>query len=168
MIESQLILPIRFYNFLTEQDRYKRHSIGVALTELNYPYVDATTLAPFQILGNEVADDLMSITWAIVCADTGVETALTYSDDHWADNVLDYAEHRTMYLGTQDLSAFTDNGLYYLKVVITYASGAVTYYSDLFMINNAGDDPFEIDMFRSWSSSSADLRAIDTTDLRIV
>ncbi len=167
MIESGLILPIRFYANLTEQDRYKRHSIGSSIPEVCYPYVDCTTLAPFQIKGNAVADDLMTIAWSIVCADTGVETELVMNLDYWADNVLDYDEHRIMYFGTQDVSTSTANGLHYLKVVVTYTSGAVTYYSDLFMIGNCGESSLPIESFRTWQAPD-NLRSINVTDLRII
>lgn len=167
MIESGLILPIRFYSNLTEQDRYKRHSVGSSIPEVCYPYVDCVHLAPFQIKGNLTSDDLIHVDWWLVCADTNEETELPFDNTYWNDNVLTYDEHRIMYFGTQDLSAFTSNGLKYLKATITYTSGSKIYYSDLFMIGNCGEGALPIESFRTWQSPD-NLRSINVTDLRII
>lgn len=105
-LESGLLLPIRFYNKIEEQDRYKNQSKGVALTELNYPYVDCTKLAPFQIkpLFNDFAE---SVTVEIVCADTGEKTNLPYDATKWDEQIDSDSVYSLSYLGNSDFSKFT-------------------------------------------------------------
>lgn len=165
MIESGLILPIRFYANLTEQDRFKRHSQGVSLTTLNYPYVDCTTLAPFQL--SYIKDGIVTdIDWYIICADTGDITELDYNEDHWDSLILSDNRMRVYYLGTDDFTGMINNGLHYFKVSVQFNDETVDFYSDLFMVGNCGEEPFSIDSFRAWQSPN-NLRQIDVNDLRI-
>lgn len=167
-IETGLYLPIRFYLTSTEQDRYKRHSLGVALTELNYPYVDCASLAPFQ-LTYESAHYANLIEITAYCVGTNEPIVLPYNALHWEDYTGADDLHSLSYLGTDDFTGLLGNGTYYLYVKITRLIGApIEYYSDLFMISNCTTDPYEVDTFRVYSDAPESIRAIDTNDLRIV
>ena len=167
-IETGLYLPIRFYLTSTEQDRYKRHSIGVALTELNYPYVDCTSLAPFQMT-YESAHYANLIEITAYCSDTNEAIVLPYTAEHWEDYFGSDDLHSLSYLGTDDFTGLLANGMYFLYVKITRLIGApIEYYSDLFRIANCGDAPYETESFRIYSDAPESFRAIDANDLRIV
>lgn len=174
-IETGLYLPIRFYQSLNEQDRHKRHSLGVALTELNYPVVSCISLAPFQILhaiDSSVDYYPNTVTIDIICADTNVVTPLTYNGQHW-----DFTNQNDLfwlsYLGSEDWSGvITNDGLFYLEVYFEFASGnSATYYSDLFYMNctdDSGSGVYDVEEFRVHSQLAGDnKRLIDVTDLRI-
>lgn len=166
-LESGLFHPIRFYLNISEQDRYKRHSIGVALTDLNYVYVDCTQLVPFQIsfLNDTPALD---IKWYIVCAGGGTQVELPYNAAYWGEFINTDGMYFLSYFGYDNLSSYTENGLHYLIVTVTTSSGEMSWYSDLFMIANCGGIPYDTDNFRTWSGSDrTNLRSIDATDLRI-
>lgn len=167
-LESGLFLPIRFYWNISEQDRYKRHSLGVSLTDLNYVHVDCTTLAPFQISYMQGVTAL-GVSIALVCANGDNIVALPYNSAHWHEYIDDEGMYFLSYLGDDDFSSYTDNGLKYLIVTIQTSSGDRSWYSDLFMISNCETTPYGVEEFRSWvGSDSTNLRAIDATDLRIV
>lgn len=166
-LESGLFLPIRFYLKETEQDRYKRHSLGVALTELNYPYVDCKTLAPFQVSYDSPIYSELILFYA-ACADTGELTSLDVNSEHWKENIENGNEYSLSYLGSDDFSGVLSNGMYYLIVVVSF-SGEVTadFFSDMIMISNCGAEN-DTDEFRIHSKQpGANFRAIDVTDLRI-
>lgn len=166
LLESGLLLPIRFYWNISEQDRYKRHSQGVALTELNYLYVDCTKLAPFQIsfMNDSTA---LGIEMDIVCANGTVVTPLPYDASKWHEYVAD-GMYYLSYLGNDDFSGLTSNGLHYLVVTITTPIGDRSWYSDLFMIANCSTTPYEDDNYRTWTGADrTSLRKVDATDLRI-
>lgn len=166
-LESGLYLPIRFYQYQTEQDRFKRHSTGVALTELNYPYVDCEKLAPFQVtyLNNVLA---LGVHFNAFCADTNEMISLPYNSAHWEEHIDDSGIYHLSYLGTDDLSGYLSNGLYYFGIVITFSNGSPYFYSDLFMVANCGTTAYETEEFRVWNASSGDYkRLINITDLRI-
>ncbi len=167
-IETGLYLPIRFYLTSNEQDRYKRHSLGVALTELNYPHVDCTSLAPFQLTYD--TDGLFGTAdILLICADSSEQVVLPFNALSWEEVILATGEHYLSYLGTDDFSGLTHNGLFYLQVSnVTGVGDTITYYSDLFRISNCDSTPYDVEEFRIYSPSQSDIRAIDTTDLRIV
>lgn len=167
-LESGLLLPIRFYDTYEEQDRFKNQSVGVALTEQNYPYVDCKTLAPFQIVYAQM-DYATSISWKLVCADTGAETSLTFTASEWQEYIDGDAQLvYTSYLGEGDFSSEAYNGLFYFEVTIVDAQAETRiFYSDLFMIDNCGETAYNVEEYRIWNSQT-DIRAIDANDLRII
>lgn len=166
-LESGLFLPIRFYQYMTEQDRYKPQSEGVALTELNYPYVDCKTLAPFQVKFNSLSTAL-GVTFTAYCAESHEAIDLAYNASHWHEYIDDNGNYYLSYLGTDDFSSDISNGLYYFKVSIQFSGETPYFYSDLVMIGNCGETPYDIDEFRLHiQNDDTAVRAIDTTDLRI-
>lgn len=132
--ESGLILPIRFYTQLDHQDRFKPNANGVTLTELNYPYVDISRLAPFQIV-YQANDDTVSATMEIICVDTGdsidVGDIMPYSEVYTdITNQLTYLSYKIENL----IVGLNTNAQYYIKVTIEdYQSFTRYFYSDLFM-----------------------------------
>ncbi len=167
-LESGLFLPIRFYYQQTEQDRFKPQSEGVALTELNYPYVDCVSLAPFQVtyVNNVLA---LGVHLNAFCADSGEMISLTYNSAHWQEFIDTDGVYHLSYMGTDDFTGELNNGLYYLGVVIQFSNGSPYFYSDLFMIKNCSDTPYDTEEFRVHSPKVGTLyRTIDGTDLRIV
>jgi len=167
-LESGLFLPIRFYQYMTEQDRYKPQSEGVALTELNYPYIDCKTLAPFQLRFSSFSTAL-GVTFAAYCAESHTETSLAYNAAHWNEYIDSEGNYFLSYLGTDDFTGDLTNGLYYFKVTIQFSGPTPYYYSDLVMINNCEETPYEIEEYRVYSPEVGELyRAIDATDLRII
>lgn len=171
-LESGLFLPIRMYESVNHQDRYKSQSLGVALIDLNYPYVDCKALAPFQIVYQQM-DVATDIDIALICADTGTVTALDYDSNHWEEYIdLDAQLVHTSYLGTDDWGALTDNGLYYLRVTIVDANSYTrVYYSDLFMIANCITETILPDAdsaeYRKYSLDPESIRKVSVSDLRI-
>lgn len=168
-LETGLFLPLRFYDTLAEQDRYKVQSEGMALLPENYVHVDCTTLAPFQIVFSQVANNT-SIAFKLVCVDTGAETILPYDAAHW-EEIIDTALQLiwTSYLGTDDFTGLIGNGKYYLVVSIEDAYPYTrTFYSDVFMISNCVAGAYDTLEYRKWTSSDNDLRLIDATNLRIL
>lgn len=171
-LESGLFLPIRFYYQQTEQDRYKPQSYGVALTELNYPYVDCVSLAPFQL--NTVSATLSdSVLFYAVCADSEELISLVYDSAHWQEYIDSEGIYHLSYLGDDNFTGELSNGLYYFIVAIVWPGGGATanFYSDFVMINNCTDAAYDITEFRTYSEKVAQsndlLRSINTTDLRI-
>jgi len=171
-LESGLYLPIRFYAEQSEQDRHKRHSLGVSLTELNYPYVDCTSLAPFQVsfMSPTVASEILLYA---KCADTDELISLTLQPTDYHEIVNSDGIYYFSYLGSGNFAGDLNNGLYYLVIVIVVGEESNNFYSDLFMIKNCADaEPYDIGEYRAFVSGSQirsddNLRAIDTTDLRI-
>ena len=167
-IETGLFLPIRFYESLGEQDRYKRISKGVALPDEVFVYVDCDTLAPFQVVIKD-NEELESVDWSIICLDTEEETVLPYTAADW-EYWAYVPEQRLSYLGTTSLSGYVTNGRSYLELTVTTSYLAETYinkyYSDIFVIKNCSDF-YETDDYRITSTSNIEKRAIDVTDLRI-
>jgi len=169
-LESGLFLPVRFYNTLAEQDRYKRISQGVALVNEICVYGDCDTLLPFQIiLDNYCEEGIVSAIITLVCAD-GVENELTFDPTKWElwSNTTTYTTHLS-YLGTDNFTGLVSNGRYYIELNVTdMCENTSTYYSDFFMIANC-DDLYDVDEYRITSPSQSDKRltSIDPTDLRI-
>jgi len=163
-------LPVRFYNTLAEQDRYKRISKGVALVEEIYIYGDCKTLLPFQvILNNYCEEGIVSAVITMVCA-SGDEFELPFNTSFWElwSNTTTQQTHLS-YLGTDDFSGFFGNGTYYIKLdVIDMCENTSTYYSDFFVIANC-DSTYDVDEYRITSQSNSDKRLvnINTNDLRI-
>lgn len=152
-LESGLLLPIRFYNNKEEQDRYKNQSQGVALTELNYPYVDCAKLAPFQIILPQVELAVEFVLKAI-CANTGTTITLPFNAVHWQETVLN-SIHWVSYLGTDTFTSLSGNNLYYLELFLAFEDeGHLYYYSDLFMTLPCDSSP---DMAKSMGGGSIDI-----------
>lgn len=163
-LETGLFLPIRFYETLAEQDRFKRISEGVSLIDEVYVYADCKTLLPFQIVTAYTLG--YSFKWYIVCLDTENISEMVVDYDYWegwstADNLW------ISYLGNQDLSAYTSNGRHYIQVDFKDNNNVVkSFYSDIFVIRNC-NNYYEDNNYRITSSSNSDRRLIDVTDLRI-
>jgi hypothetical protein len=168
-LETGLFLPIRFYTSLEEQNRYKRTSTGVALVDETYIYVDCVALAPFQIILEQFCDTgIVSAVITLICTDNNAETALPYTESCW-ELWFDYTNRRTYlsYLGTDDFSAYTYNGRYYIKLdVVDMCEYTTTYYSDIFVIRNCAV-PYDLNEYRATSQNINDKRLIDTSNLRI-
>jgi len=177
-LETGLFLPLRFYNNLSEQDRYKRLSEGVALIDQAYIHADCVTLLPFQIILKQYCEEGVStITNTLICTD-GDSTVLPYtaaSWELWSDttNQLTYLS----YLGDSDFTGYVNNGKYYLEITVVDMCGYTnTYYSDYFVITNCGTivtPPIIYDTvdYRITSPSDDDKRMIDIdnpNDLRII
>lgn len=137
-IETGLYLPIRFYQKLTEQDRYKRHALGVSLTELNYAYVDCQSLAPFQLVyDNE--QFATSIGMDVICADSGERSVFAYNASLWDDVIVTDTLHHLSYNAGGWYVGLT-NGKYYLEVTINIpGTSPIVFFSDLFMVGNCDD-----------------------------
>jgi len=169
-LESGLYLPIRFYHKLSEQDRLKRHSVGVALTELNYPYVDCSTLAPFQVSFSS-GDVITGITLFAYCIGSTESVELSYSASDWQEFTSDDGIYYLSYLGTSDFTGLLSNGLYYLELSLAFSDTSLTFYSDLFMVGNCISEAYETSEYRVTDQrigiSTEFMRLIDTTDLRI-
>lgn len=164
--ESGLFLPIRFYKEKSEQDRYKRHSLGVALTELNYPNVDCVTLAPFQFRVTKGAITT-SMQMHAYCADTNEHINIDNYLEPFLDEYNDGTTSWFSYKGDADLTGVLHNGLWYISITVVWLDGYSTVYSDLFRISNCEDTPYDVETFRSWADGD-NLRAFDTDNLRIV
>lgn len=165
-IETGLFLPIRFYETLAEQDRFKRTSEGVALLNEVYVFVDCKSLAPFQLILPQFSLSL-TVTWRIYCIDDTAPVELPYNDTDW-EFYSDGYKHWISYLGAGDLTGYVNNGKSYLEVTIT-DNDAVEHiqYSDFFIVNNCGE-LYETTNFRLTSQSTNDKRTIDGTNLRII
>jgi hypothetical protein len=165
-LETGLFLPIRFYNTLAEQDRYKRSSLGTSLVNEVFIYVDCKTLAPFQIVkAFSIAHN--DAIWKLICVD-GTETiTLPYNSAAW-EYYGDGTYTWISYLGTENLTGYLNNGLYYLEVtLVDNNSETFIYYSDLFVVANC-DDLYATTDYRLTSQSIMDKRLINATDLRII
>lgn len=171
-LESGLFLPIRFYNSIDEQNRYKRLSIGVGLVDSVYVHVDCTSLAPFQVvLNNYCEEGVASVTFDLICID-GTETiSLPFTENFW-EAYSDYDKQTTTlsYLGEDDFSAYTTNGKWYIHLIVNdMCENTSSFYSDLFVIASCySNNPiFQNENYRITSSNSNDKRLIDATNLRI-
>ena len=168
-LESGLYLPIRFYLAQSEQDRNKRHSTGVALTELNYPYVDCVSLAPFQV-SFPSGSMLKTVLLYATCVDDGVLIPLTLQTTDYHEIIRSDGMYFFSYLGTGNFSGVLSNGLHYLTLAIVIGEESNDFYSDLFMIKNCAEtqyDTTEYRMYDTRDSRSGKLRLVDATDLRI-
>ena len=164
-IETGLFLPIRFYDTLAEQDRFKRTSEGVSLINEVYIFVDCKTLAPFQIIFPRYSLAL-NITWRIYCIDDPDPIVLPVDYANW-EFYFDGTKHHISYLGTADLTGFVNNGKNYIEVTVTDNDNKMfTYYSDFFIVNNCYE-LYETTNFRLTSPSDSDKRTVDGTNLRI-
>lgn len=163
-IETGLFLPIRFYETLAEQNRFKRIAEGVALIDEIYIYADCNLLLPFQIVKQSSASH--TIQWFLVCIDES-ESELLYTEAEW--EFYDNGTYTWIsYLGQQNLNAYTTNGMFYIRLEVTDSDSNVsTYYSDVFLIRNC-DSYYDDTNYRLTSPSNSDKRLIDTTDLRII
>ena len=166
-LETGLLLPIRFYRTLAEQDRYKNQSLGVALTELNYPYVDCTKLAPFQVNVSDSFTEIdfpMEYSLTAICVDTGERINLPINITHWSQ--LIYGDTYSLsYFGTDDFTGLLSNALYYLEIYADFEAWGVTYfYSDLFRTFGCESVGDNIDLFVAKSSGG---ESIKVEDLRI-
>ena len=165
-LESGLFLPIRFYDDLNQQDRFKNQSKDVKLIEINYPFVDCVSLAPFQVI-RPFEYNTDSVVLTIICLSTGEETELPFHSGKWEEHIIgDYIY--LSYLGNDDFSGLLEKGIYYLRLDITDTQ-PVTYskYSDLFSIANCAN-PDDLNEYRRWNDSNG-LRKINSADdLRIV
>jgi len=171
-LESGLFLPIRFYNSLWEQNRYKRLSVGVGLLDSVYIHVDCTHLAPFQVvLNNYCEEGVSSVTFNLICID-GTETiSLPFNANYW-ELYSNYDTQTTTfsYLGEDDFSASTTNGKWYIELIVNdMCENTSTFYSDLFVIASCGvsETIFATENYRVTSNNPNDKRLIDTTNLRI-
>jgi hypothetical protein len=164
-IETGLFLPIRFYDTLAEQNRFKRISEGVALIDEVYIYADCKLLLPFQIV--KIYSVSHTIRWYLICIDTEETVELDVDYDYW--ELYDNGTYMWIsYLGQQDLSAYTSNGMYYIQLEITDDESNISYYySDIFVIRNCSGY-YPDDNYRITSPMQMDKRLIDTTDLRII
>ena len=164
-IETGLFLPIRFYETLTEQNRYKRISTGVALIDEIYIYADCKYLLPFQVVFFQDSTT-SSIAWTLICSDTGEETILPYNASEWETyNNQDF--EWISYIGITDLSGLLSNGKFYIKLEITNILSEVKeFYSDEFVIRNCSAY-YDENNYRLTSPNKNDRRLIDTTNLRI-
>lgn len=164
-IETGLFLPIRFYNTLAEQNRFKRISEGVSTIDEIYIYADCKYLLPFQIVffQDEVT---VSIDWKLICTDTEEETILPFNAANW-ETYFDGTYEWVSYLGTEDLTGLVANGRYYFQVDITNSVTAVSsYYSDVFVIRNCNSYYTDTN-YRLTTPDNNNKRSIDITDLRI-
>lgn len=164
-LESGLFLPIRFYNALTEQDRYKRSSQGTSLIDEVFIFADYKTLCPFQVVFQQSAVNT-SISWKLICVDTEEEITMPYTAACW-EEYTDGTYLWTSYLGNDDFSSVVYNGLFYIELTIEDAdSETYVLYSDLFVVRN-GAAAYDTENYRITSPSNADKRLIDATNLRI-
>ena len=164
-IETGLFLPIRFYETLTEQNRYKRISTGVALIDEIYIYADCKYLLPFQVVFFQDSTT-SSIAWTLICSDTGEEIILPYNASEWETyNNQDF--EWISYIGITDLSGLLSNGKFYIKLKVTNILSEVKeFYSDEFVIRNCSAY-YDENNYRLTSPNQNDRRLIDTTNLRI-
>jgi hypothetical protein len=168
-LETGLFLPIRFYESLAEQDRYKHQSVGVSYIDENFVYVDCKTLAPFQLLFSQMAVN-RTISWKVICEGTLEETTMPYNAEHWQEYVdIDLQLIWTSYLGNDDFTGMLSNGRHWIEITIEDADAYTrVYYSDKFVIMNCITSPYDIAEYRKTTPSDSDLRLIDATNLRIV
>lgn len=165
-LESGLFLPIRFYESLDQQDRFKRISEGVSIPNEVYIFVDCKSLAPFQLILAQFSFSL-TVTWRIYCIDESIPTELPFNASDW-EFYYDNHKHWISYLGTGDLTGYINNGKYYLEVMIRdFDNLDHYYYSDIFIVDNC-NELYETTNFRLTSQSTKDKRTIDGTNLRII
>jgi len=118
-IETGLFLPIRFYDTLAEQNRFKRISEGVALIDEVYIYADCKLLLPFQIVKLYSASHTLK--WYLICIDTEETVELDVDYAYW--ELYDNGTYTWIsYLGQQDLSGYTSNGMYYIQLQISVSN----------------------------------------------
>ena len=164
-IETGLFLPIRFYETLNEQNRYKRISSGVALVDEVYIYADCKYLLPFQVVFFQDSTTA-STAWTLVCSDTGDEIELPYNASEWelyGNNEYEWIS----YLGLTDVSGLLFNGKFYIRLSVTnIASEVKEFYSDEFIVRNC-NAYYEENNYRLTTPNQSDRRLIDTTNLRI-
>jgi len=164
-LEQGLFLPIRFYTSITEKEKYKPLSQGVA-NNYSYVYVDSNRLIPFQIyIPYLYVIETVNIT--LHCVETGETTSLgdvaskcvgTYEFEVGLDRgVLIYkGDARGLGLAT---------GLHYIDVNLSSPNGDIILYSDDFMISEI--IPLAQEDLRVHSPSPESFRLIDATNLRI-
>jgi hypothetical protein len=165
-LETNLYLPIRFYNTIAEQDRYKPHVIGVSFIDLNYPYADQTVLAPFQVILQYYCATIDSIELYIICTDTLESVTLDVHLEHWEVYVDTVNEITYLsYLGNDDFSGLIGKGLHHLQLGVTDdCSNDSNYYSDYFMVDDLGGLAGIVE-YRYLQSG--ELRGVNVNDLRI-
>jgi hypothetical protein len=163
-LETGLFLPIRFYNTLAEQNRFKPLSEGVGMLDELYIYADCDKLLPFQILYPGSQLDL-NITWRIVCLSTGDTVELPFDVAYW-EFYTDLTYYYISYLGKQSLNAYVTNGRSYLELSLFYEDALLnTFYSDIFVVKNC-DSFYDLEEYRATGNQS-EKRTIDVTNLRI-
>ena len=164
-IETGLFLPIRFYETLAEQDRFKRISEGVALIDEVYIYADCRYLLPFQITFYQ-DDTTVTVEWKAICTDTGDEIVLPYDPNNW-ESYFNGTYEWVSYLGTEDLTGQLSNGRFYIQVILTNSLSEIrNFYSDIFVIRNCSDY-YDENNYRLTTPNNNDRRLIDATNLRI-
>jgi hypothetical protein len=120
MFDNTLHIPLRFYNAVTKQDRYKSHST----TRKFFQYTDTTHLPEFQI---KVAEGTATATFSLVSAATGAGVAITptyYMQPFTGYTYLIYDRHDA-------LSAMAV-GEYYLDVT----AGSDHFFSEVFAVGD--------------------------------
>jgi len=167
-LETGLFLPLRFYNTITEQDRFKRNSIGLSLIDEIYLYADCDTLMPFQIYLTEL-DDIVDITINLICED-GTSTVLPYNSTEWEFYVDEL--QWVSYLGTDSFLGLYTKGRYYLQVDIELDNTdntVLSFYSDIFAVGDCATGSSDSIDYRTTTPSIMDKRLVDinTDDLRI-
>lgn len=171
-LETGLFLPIRFYESIQEQDRYKHQSEGVSYLPENYVYIDCKTLAPFQIAMFQIDDQFdLSWDWALVCIDTEDEIIMPSGaapQAHWeAYHDTDKNMLYLSYLGDDDFFASLYSGRFYIRISVMLDAVLTIYYSDIFIIANC-DSLYSSVEYRKYSSSDSDKRLSDVNELRII
>jgi hypothetical protein len=119
--DSMLHIPLRFYDDLDKQDRFKPY-----VTKAWYQYTDATHLPEFQL---KVASAVTSCTVKLVDIQTGTETTITQGSDFYLQAFTSYKYF--IYDRTASLSTIPEGG-YYLKIT----AGSETFYSEIFWVTD--------------------------------
>lgn len=170
-LETGLFLPIRFYDSSYEQDRYKSQSEGVAVLDINLIHVDCDSLAPFQIPINYTGfistPNNNQITWQLNCAGGDSQIELPYNAGCWQE----YLDQTTLifytsYLGTDNFSGAVPNGRYYITLMIEDANNQLKiYWSDLFIVSNAGSPYDVVEFLGDVQSASSNNILIDPNNI---
>lgn len=121
--DSAIHIPLRFYNAVEKQDRFKPH-----VNKTWVQYTDTTHLPEFQI---QVASGCASCTVNLVSLSTGAETTVTQGSDFFFVTYTSFKYF--IYARTVTLSTITEGG-YYLKVT---ESGGTIHYSETFSVVNS-------------------------------
>lgn len=127
LIEAGLFLPLRFYDSLDQQERFKPLSEGVS-NNYSYVYVDSLSLIPFQI-----HTEGYKVSVHAICVDTGEEIDLP-NIEAATNSEGGSGLQMTIYHGDAT-DVLEPNALYYLKIVFSES----TVYSDIF--KTLPDDP---------------------------
>ena len=123
MFDNDLHIPLRFYNAVEKQDRYKSYSKAKRFNQ----YTDIYHLPEFQV---KLTYGTSSFTLKLIEAVTNIETSFNFGA--YASDFTIYTYEELVYFRTSQFSPTLPLGDYYLKLT----AGSDYFYSEVFTIGD--------------------------------